>query len=171
VQIKNRGFTLIEIMITLAIVGITFGVIITSASSVRKSGRDGQRQSDLLSLKAALQNFYADQQHFPNNFSTPDIPTTGSLTNCTNEPASPACTVSKTYLQLFPTDPSTGVTYKYTSRYTNLDATTCTNTTNSGNCHSYILCAKLEGTSSQTSTQYANCTTAGYSGYNYQLMP
>lgn len=157
-------------MITLAIIGVVFGVIITSASSVKKSGRDGQRQADLLSLKSALQNFYADQQFFPNNFSSSDIPTTGSLTNCSNAPASPACTISKNYLQNFPKDPSTGVTYKYAARYSILDATTCTNASNSNNCHSYILCARLEGNSPQTAAQSTLCSTA-YSGYNYQLMP
>jgi prepilin-type N-terminal cleavage/methylation domain-containing protein len=176
---KTGGFTLIEIMITIAIVAITFGVIITSASSVRKSGRDGQRQADLLSLKSALQQFYADQNYFPNNAGTTtstDITSWTSLTNCTGAPTNPACTVSKTYLQTIPVDPS-GVTYKYKPK---LDGTTtntasqCNGTTNTNQCHYYILCADMEGNTPQSSSQNSACTdsTNGFgSTYNYQANP
>jgi prepilin-type N-terminal cleavage/methylation domain-containing protein len=175
----NRGFTLIEIMITIVIISVTFGIIITSASSVRKSGRDGQRQSDILSLKAALQQFYADQNYFPNNTgsaTSTNISSWTSLTNCTGAPTNPVCIVSKTYLPNMPSDPS-GVTYKYKPKLDGTAASTnsqCNGSTNTNQCHYYILCAALEGTSPQSASQNSACTdsTNGFgSAYNFQANP
>jgi type IV pilus assembly protein PilA len=174
-----RGFTLIEIMIAIAIVSVTFGIIINSAASVRKTGRDGQRQADILSIKSALQNFYADQNYFPNNPGsgvTTDISSLNSLTNCTGAPSSPTCTISKTYLPIIPVDP-TGIAYKYKPKLdstTSSTATTCNSSQNTNQCHYYILCADLEGATPQSSSQNSGCTDAtnGFgSNYNYQANP
>lgn len=163
-------------MITIAIIGITFGVIITSASAVRKSGRDGQRQSDILSIKSALQNFYADQNYFPNNLgstTSTDISTYTPLTDCSG---TATCTATKTYLPFTPSDPS-GVPYKYKPKLdgtTASAATTCNGVTNINQCHFYILCADLEGSSPQNSSQNAACTdvTNGFgAAYTYQAIP
>lgn len=163
-------------MIAIAIVGITFGVIITSAAAVRKTGRDGQRQADILSIKSALQNFYADQNYFPNNLTTTtstDISTYSPLTNCSG---TTSCTVTKTYLPFTPIDPS-GVAYKYKPKLdgtTSSTATTCNASTNPNACHFYILCAALEGSSPQNSTQNGDCTdpTNGFgTAYTYQANP
>jgi prepilin-type N-terminal cleavage/methylation domain-containing protein len=164
---NNRGFTLIEIMITITIIAVTFGVIITSAASVRKSGRDGQRQSDLLTIRAALQQFYADQNYFPDSVTL----TAGDpITNCPTVPAS-GCTPTKTYLDRTPITPS-GTSYYYRS---GVDSTTANKYNNcgggsSGTCHFFLLCASLEGTSPQSASQYADCATFN-PAFNYQLNP
>lgn len=175
---KAAGFTLIEIMISIAIVGITFGVIITSAAAVRQTGRDGQRQADILAIKSALQNFYADQNYFPNNLTTTtstDISTYSPLTNCSG---TASCTPTKTYLNFVPVDPS-NVAYKYKPKLdgtaANIASTaTCNATTNNNQCHYYILCADLEGSSPQSSTQNGACVDAtnGFgANYTYQANP
>jgi prepilin-type N-terminal cleavage/methylation domain-containing protein len=163
----KRGFTLIELMITITILAITFGVIITSATAVRKAGRDGQRQSDLLTLKTALQQFYADQNYFPDSM----VLTAGDpITDCPTVPAS-GCSPTKTYLDKTPIVPS-GVNYYYRS---GVDSTATNKYNNCGGgssmmCHFYLLCTVLEGNSPQSASQYADCASFN-PVYNYQLNP
>ncbi len=182
----HRGFTLVELMISIAIVAVMFGVIINSVFGVRRNGRDAQRQADLRTIQSALQNFYTDQNYFPNNAgstTSTDISTLSSITNCTGAPTSPACTISTTYLSPLPADPLSSVSYKYKPK---LDAssgsagTTCNTSSNTNSCHYYILCAVLENPSPQNSTQYAECnnstngfgSVSGYGSTNtYQVNP
>lgn len=176
-KLHPRGFTLIEIMIAVAIVGVIFGVIITSAASVRKNSRDAQRQADLFAIQSAMQNYYADQNYFPNSPPTSNNVASypsGAITNCAG--IASGCTVSRTYMPLIPADPSS-VNYKYKAV---LDATTanrtteCTSSSNPNSCHFYYLCATLENATPQTASQNADCTnsTTGFgSGYNFQVNP
>lgn len=172
---NRQGFTLVEIMIAVSIVAVVFGLIISSSAAIRKRSRDAQRQADLRMIQTALQQFYTDRNHFPNDF-TP-ISTgliSGVLTDCSNEPTSPACTISKTYLSTIPADPSGVDQYKYRSKVdTASGANNCGPAAGqgSGTCHSYILCAKLEGSSPQAAGDYAECQTQFGSAYNFQIKP
>lgn len=170
---SRQGFTLIEILVAISIVAVVMGAIITSAVAVRRSGRDAQRQSDLRSLQSALQNYYADQNFYPNSPASNNI-STGytSITNCTSRTS---CTVSQTYLSLTPTDPSS-IQYKYKAVMDagSGKATECTGSANTNSCQFYILCAQLEGTSPQSGTQNSDCSslfTANSKPYNYQVTP
>ncbi len=176
------GFTLIEILITISIVSLVFGVVISSSLAIQKNGRDAQRKSDIQSFQSALQHFYADQNYFPDSI---DLSSVTSITECTG--ANPACSnPSKAYLPQIPKDPSS-VSYKYYSYSSYIPssttfnpATTCTdppaagakcvcNYTSAPNskCHYYILCAKLENAPSPVSS---HCQSVG-SQYNYEANP
>lgn len=165
----KKGFTLIELMVAVSIAAVTFGIIISSAVNARKSARDAQRQSDLRSLQAALQQFYADQNYFPDAMTLTSATT---LNQCTTSYT--GCLSAKIYLNPTPIDPTGTPAYVYKS---GLDSGSGKNTSCPGGgptrtCHYYLLCAKLEGTSPQTSTQYDGCTTNfGGSGYNFQINP
>lgn len=165
-HLKALGFTLIEIMVAISIIAITFGVIISSASQVRKTGRDAQKQSDLQTVQAALQQYYADQNHFPDSM---DLSSGAPITNCPTVPST--CQVIKTYLNKTPVTPS-GSNYYYRS---GLDSTTTNKNNNCGSgssmqCHFYLLCTTLEGKSPQAAAQYADCQSFN-PAFNYQLNP
>lgn len=51
----RRGFTLIEILVVVAIIGILATIILASIDQARKNSRDKVRMSDLEQAKAALQ--------------------------------------------------------------------------------------------------------------------
>ena len=100
---KNFGFTLIELLIVIAIIAVltTFGA--ASYTRIQQGARDAQRKADLKKVAGALEQFYSDNNHYPN------------ATNYANllvflKQTPPLIT----YLNSLPTDPrSTTTTYQY----------------------------------------------------------
>lgn len=117
-------------MVVIAIIGVVFGVIISSTNQVKKNARDGQRQSDLAKIQSALQSYYGDQSAYPLNNT---VNSGGSIANG-----------SITYLNPIPYDP-TGISYCYIA-YTSPAATTyCTDNSNpSTACNYYQLFTNME---------------------------
>lgn len=132
-QLKIQGFTLIELMISIAIIGIVFGVIITSAGSIQKGSRDTQRQSHLRTIQSALEQFRADNNYYPPNLYT------GA--NSLNSP--------KPYLNPIPVDPSNSSPYPYAA-----DPAACPNPSP---CSKYCLYAKLENVPNPTQAPTGSC--------------
>lgn len=60
----SRGFTLLEMTITIAIIGFLVGVASLSYLSVLKSGRDSARQSDLRRVQSSLEMYYSDNHSY-----------------------------------------------------------------------------------------------------------
>lgn len=142
---NQRAFTLIELMITIAIIGILFGVVITAANSVRKNSHDAQRKGDLGRIQSALQNYYGDQTTFPT-----------SLT-----PGSPLTAGSVTYLNNVPSDPLQGnPNYCYVPYISN-GGSSCS----APPCLYYQLYAKLENPTGSTYPGQCGST------YNYMVTP
>jgi prepilin-type N-terminal cleavage/methylation domain-containing protein len=52
------GFTLIELMIVIAIIGVLSGLITTSINNARAKGRDARRKHDLIQIRTALNLYY-----------------------------------------------------------------------------------------------------------------
>ena len=61
----DRGFTLIELMVVIALIGILASVILASFSSVRERNRDGKRMSDVREIQKALSLYQIDNSRFP----------------------------------------------------------------------------------------------------------
>lgn len=60
------GFTLVELLIVITILGILASIALVAFRSAQTRGRDAQRKSDLKQMNSALELFYADYQKYPN---------------------------------------------------------------------------------------------------------
>ena len=59
---KQKGFTLVELMIVVAIIGILAAVAIPKFAQMLEKSREGATKGNLGGLKSAVSNYYADQQ-------------------------------------------------------------------------------------------------------------
>ena len=90
-NIKNKGFTLVEIVVAVAIIGVLSSFIMVNVSKSRAKGRDLQRMTDLKQLQVALRAYYLDKGFYP---STGSVPGTGgangiSCFTCVGYPSTP----------------------------------------------------------------------------------
>lgn len=66
-KIKNfkKAFTLVELLIVIAIIGILSAIVVVTLTDARKKGRDSQRQSNINTVSQALATYYADNHEYP----------------------------------------------------------------------------------------------------------
>lgn len=114
---KRNGFTLVELLVVMAILGVLTTLIAGGYRSAQMRGRDAQRKGDLKEIANSLELYYADYGEYPNQISgliaaCPYNPSTGAGTVCvwgTSE-----FTDSKTiYFKTLPADPYSGFSYVY----------------------------------------------------------
>lgn len=119
-KLKNRGFTLVELLISISIIAILSVVLSVSFSKVQKNGRDQRRISDLKAIQSAAEQYYLLSGSYPNSVNY-------------YRSTSPAWTVNnQIVLQHFPDDPKNTSPYVY--NVTGVNST------------SYCVCATMEVT-------------------------
>jgi len=57
---SRSGFTLMEILIVVGLIGILLAIAAVSYSSAQKKSRDSRRMSDLQGIRNAMEQYYAD---------------------------------------------------------------------------------------------------------------
>jgi type IV pilus assembly protein PilA len=63
--LNRKGFTLIELMIVIAIIGILAAIAIPQFAAYRVKSYNAAAQSDHRNVKTDLEAFYADYQVYP----------------------------------------------------------------------------------------------------------
>ena len=61
---KNEGFTLIELMIVIAIIGILAAIAIPQFSAYRQRSYNAAAEADLRNATTAQEAYYVDAQHY-----------------------------------------------------------------------------------------------------------
>jgi general secretion pathway protein G len=61
----QRGFTLIELIVVVTIIGILAGLAMLNMKNVQRKARETALKDNLFTMRKAIDNFYADKQHYP----------------------------------------------------------------------------------------------------------
>jgi prepilin-type N-terminal cleavage/methylation domain-containing protein len=56
---KQSGFTIVELLIVIVVIGILAALVITTFSGIQQKGRDTKRQTDVKALHSQLEAFFA----------------------------------------------------------------------------------------------------------------
>ncbi len=73
---KNKGFTLIEILIVVAIIGILASIILVGLGSFRSRGRDARRIADLHQVQNGLELYFTKNGSYPSDAAWANLTTT-----------------------------------------------------------------------------------------------
>lgn len=89
----NRGFTILELIVSLAIIGLLLAVAINGLATSKQKSRDAKRVDEIKQIQNALQLYHNDNQSYPATLS-------GDL-------------LVPVYIKVIPKDPGTGNDYLY----------------------------------------------------------
>jgi len=62
---KNQGFTIIELLVSIVVIGILSTIMVVSYTGIQQRSRDTDRASDITQIKLALDKYHAEKSQYP----------------------------------------------------------------------------------------------------------
>lgn len=62
---NNRGFTIVELLIVIVVIGILAGLVIVTYNGIQKKARDTERKTDINALHGQLEAYQAQLGKYP----------------------------------------------------------------------------------------------------------
>jgi len=141
----QRGFTLVELLIVIAIIGVLAALLMSNFIGVRQRARDAQRKSDLKQVQSALELYRSDIGSYPTTINFPacgsSLPTSGTTI----------------YMKEVPCDPSGSYNsgnYSYTSDGSTYSLAACAENSSDSQAIALALAGALEGTTTDCTSRY-----------------
>jgi type IV pilus assembly protein PilA len=133
---QNKGFTIVELLIVIVVIGILALLVITTYAGIQQKARNTKRQTDVSALQTQIEAFYQTSGYYPN---LTDM-NSAALTDPSN------ATQSKTLVGA-----PAAKSYSYVA--TNAAGATCDGASPADQaCANYTLTATYEGTVNGSST-------------------
>jgi len=98
-NLKNKGFTIIELLVVVAIIGILTAVVLFSLNSSQAKGRDAKRDRDVHEIRSALDLYVTDTGSYPTDGTPNEIIIDGAVDYVTVE------LTTGGQMRVVPTDP------------------------------------------------------------------
>lgn len=62
---RSQGFTIVELLIVIVVIGILALLVITTYSGIQQKARNSKRSADVKSLQTQIEAFYQDKGYYP----------------------------------------------------------------------------------------------------------
>lgn len=62
---KEKGFTIVELLIVIVVIGILAALVVTTFSGIQKKGRDSERKTDIGAVHSQLEAYHATNGRYP----------------------------------------------------------------------------------------------------------
>ncbi len=156
---SQKGFTLIELMVVIAIISLLSSIMLASFSGARSSTRNAQRLRDLTTMRTALELYAQDHQgHYPLNIG-PGVGAdsiysfTGTTPGCAGNDGTidvASGLVAGKYISKLPQDPKPVLASNYCYEYYGVPDPTFTY----GIAYKFMVFQTMENFSNQTPTKH-----------------
>lgn len=145
---KQSGFTIVELLIVIVVIGILAGLVITTFNGIQQKGRDTERETDIKALHSQIEAYWAQKGYYPSLTDMNDrTATTGFVAvNLKGLDAEAFRDPKGTASDLLAAPAANGYAYAVT----NSTGTSCE--ADSTTCAKYTLTATLEGTINGSAT-------------------
>ncbi|HTE57227.1 MAG TPA: type II secretion system protein [Verrucomicrobiae bacterium] len=136
-QRKNEGFTIVELLIVIVVIGILAALVVTTFTGIQQRARNTERETDIKAIHGQLEAYYAQNGSYPamsdvNNAGWRSTNMKGLDPEALKDPKGSAQTLATA---------ASSTAYGYAP----LSTTDGTCTTVDANCTKYTLTANLEG--------------------------
>lgn len=150
---KQSGFTIVELLIVIVIIGILAGLVITTFAGIQQRARDSERQTDINAIQKQLEAYYANVGAYPTqaNLESSAFRSGNNIKVDTKALADPSNASVTTFVTTNPLT-ATSKQYAYIPSPTGCDASTNDSggtITPTAACTSYKLAAWLESKSAE----------------------
>lgn len=143
---KQSGFTIVELLIVIVVIGILAALVVTTFSGIQRKARNTERETDIKAVHGQLEAYYAQNNSYPALAQVQDATWRG--TNLKGLDAEALKDPKAASGQDTPSATGSGTQYKYAP----VSATDGACTTAANDCTKYELTATLEGGGSFTKT-------------------
>lgn len=62
---KQKGFTIVELLIVIVVIGILAALVIVTFSGIQQRARDTERKTDINAIQGHVEAFYAQNGYYP----------------------------------------------------------------------------------------------------------